>query len=205
MKISSLTGIARQRVHHPVHHRPAGDFEQRLGNQMGVGPEPGSLPRERDHDLHDQALPYRSVSRTTSSSSGVDASSTSVSEIASSSWIGSGSNANRFSRMEPDFLAAFPLPEPEEKLSLEHVQRFVLHVVVLAAQRMAGLHMEDLPDIAIGSGPDQLVPPGLLDLERHRRILHRSSAMVSVNEVGEEMHSRTQTPHPTQPSRRSTG
>ena len=48
---------AVQRVHHPVHDRPPGHPEQRLRNQVGVRPEPGALPRQRDDDLHGYFLP----------------------------------------------------------------------------------------------------------------------------------------------------
>ena len=44
-------------VHHPVHDRPAGHLEQRLGHQVGVRPEPGALARQRDDHLHRQPLP----------------------------------------------------------------------------------------------------------------------------------------------------
>ncbi len=47
-----------QAVHHPVHHRPARDLDERLRHRVGVRPEPGALPCQRNDDLH--AKPSRS-------------------------------------------------------------------------------------------------------------------------------------------------
>jgi hypothetical protein len=44
-------------VHHPVHDRPAGDLEDRLRDEMGVGAEAGALPGQRNDHLHGQFLP----------------------------------------------------------------------------------------------------------------------------------------------------
>src|SRR3954471_122716 len=41
--------------------------------------------------------------------------------------------------------------------------RLVLHPVILERQRLAGVDVEDLADVAVGVRPDQLVAPGLLD------------------------------------------
>src|ERR1043166_7234784 len=57
--------------------------------------------------------------------------------------------------------------ELDDRLSAKHVQRFVLHLVILAAQRVPRLDVEDLPHVALGAGPDQLVAPGLLDSVGH--------------------------------------
>src|SRR5690606_12276941 len=65
-------------IHHPVHHRAPGNLEHRLGHQVRTRADPGSLPGKRNDDLHAQLLPYRSLRRTRSSSSGVDASRTSL-------------------------------------------------------------------------------------------------------------------------------
>ena len=51
----------------------------------------------------------------------------------------------------------------EQQLAGVQVDRFVLHVVVLKAERVAGVHVNQLADIALGLGPVQLVAPGLLD------------------------------------------
>src|SRR5262249_55137110 len=47
--------------------------------------------------------------------------------------------------------------------------RLVLDVVELQAERLAGLHEQQLADVVVGLGPDQLVTPGLLDLARIER------------------------------------
>jgi hypothetical protein len=43
------------------------------------------------------------------------------------------------------------------------VDRLVLQVVVLQAQRMAGVHVNELADVPVGLRPVQLVSPRLLD------------------------------------------
>src|SRR5205809_5771197 len=55
------------------------------------------------------------------------------------------------------------LLDAQDDLAREHVDRFVLLVVVLQRQDVSGLDVEDLADVAVGSGPDQLVAPGLFD------------------------------------------
>src|SRR2546429_6977351 len=54
------------------------------------------------------------------------------------------------------------LLDAQDDLAREHVDRFVLLVVVLQRQDVSRLDVEDLADVAVGSGPDQLVAPGLL-------------------------------------------
>ena len=49
----------------------------------------------------------------------------------------------------------------------KHVHRLVLAVVILQAQHVAGLDVQDLADVAIGAGPDQLVSPRLVHPVRH--------------------------------------
>src|SRR5881392_491004 len=55
------------------------------------------------------------------------------------------------------------LLDAQDDLAREHVDRFVLLVVVLQRQDVSGLDVEYLADVAVGSGPDQLVAPGLFD------------------------------------------
>src|SRR2546425_9641307 len=58
------------------------------------------------------------------------------------------------------------LLDAQDDLAREHVDRFVLLVVVLQRQDVSGLDVEDLADVAVGSGPDQLVAPWLVDAIR---------------------------------------
>src|SRR5213592_4203208 len=58
------------------------------------------------------------------------------------------------------------LLDAQDDLAREHIDRFVLLVVVLQRQDVSGLDVEDLADVAVGSGPDQLVAPGLFDAIR---------------------------------------
>src|SRR6266516_1090894 len=50
----------------------------------------------------------------------------------------------------------------QDDLARQHVNGFVLLVVILQRQDVSGLDVQDLADVAVGPGPDQLVPPGLL-------------------------------------------
>src|SRR2546428_4042707 len=56
--------------------------------------------------------------------------------------------------------------DAENDLPREHVDRFVLLVVVLQRQDVSGLDVQDLADVAVGPGPDQLMAPGLVDAIR---------------------------------------
>ncbi|MBK7594111.1 MAG: hypothetical protein IPJ11_02390 [Gemmatimonadetes bacterium] len=47
---------AGELVHHPVHHRTAGDLQHRLRDQVRVRPEPGALPCGRNDHLHQVSL-----------------------------------------------------------------------------------------------------------------------------------------------------
>src|SRR5882762_916694 len=55
-----------------------------------------------------------------------------------------------------------PLLYAQNDLAREHVDRFILLIVVLERQHVPGLDVQDLADIAVSSRPDQLVPPRLL-------------------------------------------
>src|SRR5213079_918824 len=109
-------------------------------------------------------------------------------------------------------------------------------------QDVSRLDVEDLADVAVGSGPDQLVAPGLVDAigevshpspppsaecgmrsistgvarrttfprnsafrTPHSALVHIDEASLNCREEGEVTHAVTHTPHPTQPSGRSTG
>src|SRR6266852_2224880 len=82
------------------------------------------------------------------------------------------------------------LLDAEDDLAREHVDRFVLLVVVLQRQDVSRLDVQYLADVAVSPRPAQLVAP---------RFLH------AVREDGLVTHAVTHTPHPTQPSGRSTG
>src|SRR6266576_7085781 len=55
------------------------------------------------------------------------------------------------------------LLDAQDDLAREHVDRFVLLVVVLQRQDVSRLDVQDLADVAVGPGPDQLVAPRLVD------------------------------------------
>src|SRR2546427_672121 len=95
------------------------------------------------------------------------------------------------------------LLEPQDDLARQHVDRFVLLVVVLERQYVPGLDVQDLADIAIGAGPDQLVAPWFVDPIREGEVGHGSR--LSFKDDGVVTQAVTHTPHPTQPSGRSTG
>jgi hypothetical protein len=80
----------------------------------------------------------------------------------------------------------FPLPERDLapvaipfdgqlQLAGHNVEGFVFHFVVLQAERLALVHMQDLADVAVCVGKDQLVSPGLrdpADISRLEQVLH---------------------------------
>ena len=69
---------------------------------------------------------------------------------------------------------------------------------------MARLDVQDLADVAVGAGPDQLVAPRLLHAVR--QLGHRSLRIgTRASDDGVVTHAVTQTPHPTHPSGLSTG
>src|ERR1019366_3427812 len=45
----------------------------------------------------------------------------------------------------------------------DHVDRFVLLDVVLQAQAVSGVDVDELPGVTLGDRPAHLVPPGLVD------------------------------------------
>src|SRR5882724_151947 len=58
------------------------------------------------------------------------------------------------------------LLDAEDDLAREHVDRFVLLVVVLHRQDVSRLDVQDLADVAVGPRPDQLVAPRFLHAVR---------------------------------------
>src|SRR5258705_2400305 len=106
-------------------------------------------------------------------------------------------------RLEPALLELRFGPPAERELPHEDVHRLILLVMILQTQHVAGFHVQHLPDVSVGPGPDELVPPRLLDLVRDVR--HHCSTTWSLKEEGEVMQARTQTPHPTHPSALITG
>ena len=64
-------------------------------------------------------------------------------------------------------LGALVRPGAEDQFAGKDMHRLVLHVMVLAREDVPRLHVQHLADVAIGVGPDELVPPGLLDAPRN--------------------------------------
>src|SRR5436305_1986746 len=56
-----------------------------------------------------------------------------------------------------------PLVDLEQQLPRVQVDRLVLEVVILQAERVAGVHVNQLADVAIGLRPVELVAPRLFD------------------------------------------
>src|SRR5690606_28741376 len=52
---------------------------------------------------------------------------------------------------------------PQSHLPAEQVDRLVLALVVLEREGVPRLHVQDLADVAVRVGPDELVAPGFLD------------------------------------------
>jgi hypothetical protein len=92
----------------------------------------------------------------------VEASSTSLSTTASI-WHESGRDVHAFAGPEAALLERGAGSGAEDQLAPEDVHRLVLAVVVLQAEHVAGAHVKDLADVAVGAGPDELIAPRLLD------------------------------------------
>src|SRR6266513_72773 len=56
----------------------------------------------------------------------------------------------------------FALLNAQDDLAGQHVNRFVLLVVVLQRQNVSRFDVQDFADVPVGPGPDQLVAPRLL-------------------------------------------
>src|SRR5690242_5724066 len=63
-----------------------------------------------------------------------------------------------------------PVPDhpaiSEHHLAAEHIDRFVLLVVILQAEHVPLLDMQNLTHVAVGMSPENLVAPGLVDALR---------------------------------------
>ena len=82
-------------------------------------------------------------------------------------------------------------PGAEDQLPRQNVHRLVLAIVILQAQNVASLDVENLADVAISEGPDQLVAPRLVHpvwhfghevsfrVERRRRKSRRNIGVAS--------------------------
>ena len=81
-----------------------------------------------------------------------------------------GSGTRRPARDLDRLELAADLAELERRAALLHEPRLVLHLVVLEAERLAGADEEQLADVGVGLGPDELVAPRLLDAPRRDRV-----------------------------------
>src|SRR5688500_7303467 len=63
------------------------------------------------------------------------------------------------------------------QLAVDNVQRLLFHFVVLEAQRLPLVHMEDLADVTVGVGKDQLVSPRFRDVS-DRAVLEEQLSFV---------------------------
>src|SRR5207248_3597006 len=68
---------------------------------------------------------------------------------------------------DADGVAGPQAVDPAVQLQVEHPRRehdaLVLALVVLERQRLATVHVQDLAQVAVGDGPAELVPTGLVD------------------------------------------
>ena len=80
---------------------------------------------------------------------------------------GARAEAERVAGRDLERLELAPdLAELEPRAPLLHEPRLVLDLVVLQAQRLAGADEEELADVVLGLGPDELPAPWLVDLAR---------------------------------------
>ena len=113
--------------------------------------------------IHVLIRPYRSSSRTTSSSSGVDTSKMSLSSTGRHPVDRVRRDVNALARKHLALHQLLALLNFEEQLPRPQKNRLVLYVVVLQAERVPGLHVQHFSHIPFGDRPVQLVPPGLVD------------------------------------------
>ena len=122
------------------------------------------LPHSRGPAADSRAYvvrPYRSSSRTTSWSSGVDTSKMSQSVIAVMRWTVPGVTWTA----SPSFisrLTSFPFLDLEQHPAGPEEDRLVLLVVVLQAEGVPGVDVNQLADVPVGLRPVQLVAPRLV-------------------------------------------
>ena len=146
-------------VHHPVHHRPPRHLEQRLGHEMGVRPETGALPGERDDHLHVSLFrsgPGAGPGRRAPAWMPRARRCPRPPRSGGRAWRGM---CTRLAGLERARLERVAGPGAEDQLAPEHVHRLVLQVVVLQAQHVPRLHVEDLAHVAVGAGPDRARSP----------------------------------------------
>src|SRR6185437_11876822 len=75
-------------------------------------------------------------------------------------------------------------PGAEDQLAPEHVHRLVLAMVILQAQHVSRLDVQDLAHVALGAGPDQLVSPRFVDSVRQvGHCVLRTAGAVSAGEI----------------------
>src|SRR5207244_13343572 len=92
------------------------------------------------------------------------------------------------------------LRNSQHDFARQDVMRFILLVVLLQRPHVSGLDMGNLPHVAVGLRPDDLVSPRLF--YSIRQIAHAS---LSFSDDGIVTHAVTHTPQPTHPSGFSTG
>ena len=76
---------------------------------------------------------------------------------------GARPDAHRIARLEQHLARPAAGVELETHRPGEEVDRLVLLTVVLPAERVTLGDVQDLPDVTLGVGPDELVAPGLVD------------------------------------------
>ena len=146
------------------HHRLARHLHHRLGREVRVRAQARSLACQRNDHFHGALVPsrpYLSLSRTTSSSSGRR----DLEDIA----VGQGDHlvdcprrdSERFADLELHVLELLRFLDAVDDLTRQEMDGLVLLVVVLDGKLLAGVDVQDLPDVAVRAGPDRLVPPRL--------------------------------------------
>jgi hypothetical protein len=72
-------------------------------------------------------------------------------------------DVNRFAGLHLALDQLVPFLDLEEQPARGEINGFVFLIVILEAERVAGVDVNDLSDVAVGLRPVQLVPPGFVD------------------------------------------
>jgi len=90
-------------------------------------------------------------------------------------------NVKRLTFAQRDFAAIAVVLDRQCQLAVDNVQRFLFHFVVLEAERLALVDVQDLSDVTLGLRKDQLVAPRFRDV-RDRAVLEKALVFTGIDD-----------------------